>query len=45
MEILIQAIDKATRAGVYTLEEMEAILIALKKITGKKQKDEGNANE
>jgi hypothetical protein len=45
MEILIQAIDKATRAGVYTLDEMEVIIIALKELTEKNKKDESNTNE
>lgn len=38
MEILIQAIDKATRAGVYTLEEMEAIITSIKQITDENKK-------
>mgnify|MGYP001076510852 CR=1 FL=1 len=45
MEILIQAIDKATRAGIYTLQEMEAILIAINELTQKENTDESNTNE
>jgi hypothetical protein len=45
METIIKAIDKATRAGVYTLEEMEVILIAIKELTEKNKKDESNTNE
>lgn len=45
METITQAIDKATRAGVYTLEEMEIILVALKELTEKSQKNEDNTNE